>query len=90
MKKVIMIVPDVPDDLDIGLCRAKAEIKQFIFHVSVEGNAYVYATPIITDWCPLKSLPEPITEHDTKVSFDYAQGWNDCINEILGEENELS
>lgn len=37
----------------------------------------------------LKPLPKPITEYDVKVSYDYdpyyAEGWNDCLDEIIGE-----
>lgn len=40
------------------------------------------------DWCPLKEIPNYMV-HDpnlpvTKtVSFDYVNGFNDCINKIL-------
>ena len=37
----------------------------------------------------LKPLPKGITEYDVKVSYGYdpyyAEGWNDCLDEILGE-----
>ena len=43
-------------------------------------------------WCPLRTLPKPITEYEVKVSYaydsDYAQGWNDFFDEIVGEQND--
>ena len=37
----------------------------------------------------LRPLPKPITEYEVKVSYDYdsdyAQGWNDFFDEIMGE-----
>ena len=41
-------------------------------------------------WCPLKELPQfkvPI-ENDESGFNDYVGGWNDCLYEILEEENE--
>ena len=39
--------------------------------------------------CPLKPLPKAITNYEVMVSFDYdaeyAEGWNDCLDEIVGE-----
>ena len=34
--------------------------------------------------CPFKKLPEKVDES----IGGWAMGWNDCIDEILGEENE--
>lgn len=33
--------------------------------------------------CPLKLLPQKI---DGYIDYEYGNGWNDCIDEILGEE----
>ena len=37
------------------------------------------------DWCPLKPLPEYDSPaiNPTVENVYYAQGWNDCIDEIL-------
>lgn len=45
------------------------------------------------DWCPLKPLPEKkhkiTNDYESIKSFNtyflYRDGWNDCIDEILGE-----
>lgn len=43
------------------------------------------------EWCPLKPMPQYMTMKNT-VSCDYNEafvnGFNTCIDEILGEENE--
>lgn len=42
------------------------------------------------DWCPLKELPEKIPRPQPIESDEFNRGfcwgWNDCIDEILGEE----
>lgn len=35
-------------------------------------------------WCPLKPLPE----RDKGMYALYSMGWNACLDEILGEDNE--
>ena len=44
------------------------------------------------DWCPRRELPEKIDENNTYTDQEYyrAQGWNDCIDEILGESEDCS
>lgn len=43
------------------------------------------------DWCPLRPVPEKhkelsIEEYEFgKLGLAFTQGWNSCINEILGE-----
>ena len=36
----------------------------------------------IQSWCPLRPLPQK-----NKGCLNYADGWNDCLKEILGEED---
>ena len=39
------------------------------------------------DWCPLKSLPEEDHKNHYPDEWEdgYADGWNDCLKEIIGE-----
>lgn len=39
-------------------------------------------------WCPLKTLPRKLdTQEDVSwYNANKIDGWNDCLNEILGEE----
>jgi len=36
------------------------------------------------DWCPLKRLPKKKTGFQYADGYDYVDGWNDCIDKILG------
>lgn len=60
--------------------------------VDEDIDEYVNPNETKPEWCPLRPLPKPITEYEVKVSYDYdpdyAQGFNDCLNEIVGEQNE--
>lgn len=57
-------------------------------HMQLEYGELYYPKPL---WCPLKPIPQ-------KKSIDYdidhiedeffAYGYNTCVDEILGEENE--
>lgn len=39
------------------------------------------------DWCPLKEIPEKkeIAYCYTQTDYIYRDGWNNCLNKILGE-----
>ena len=37
------------------------------------------------DGCPLKLMPEKMAVEDRWFNKDYAEGWNACIDKILGE-----
>ena len=39
------------------------------------------------DWCPLRPLP---TKYDVDIDEPYALGYNACIDEIAGGENNES
>lgn len=45
-----------------------------------EQRAYVKP-----DWCPLKKIPEKLLYGINCNNLQYTDGWNDCINIILGE-----
>lgn len=42
--------------------------------------------------CPLRPLPKGITNYEVRVSCDYdanyAEGWNDCLNKIIGDNED--
>ncbi len=40
-------------------------------------------------WCPLRELPEKYSQdHLSSFGGDYYTGYNHCLEDILGEENE--
>ena len=36
-------------------------------------------------WCPIKPLPKKKTPNGSDIFNDYVRGWNECVDEILGE-----
>ena len=38
-------------------------------------------------WCPLKEAPTWLLSIKPEAD-EYVQGWNDCLDEILGDEDE--
>lgn len=51
------------------------------------GIDYPYPDKDRQDWCPLKPIPEKVTKsiHDSDETWFWNQGWNHCIDKILGE-----
>lgn len=51
-------------------------------------NQCDYSQRIYRCWCPLKPMPEKkdVDEYQTNFSRGWDEGYNYCINEILGEE----
>ncbi len=48
---------------------------------------YDYESKSRPDWCPLKPLPEKMTEVDSTDYWNSIKaGWNGCINKITGGE----
>lgn len=47
-------------------------------------NQCDYSQRIFRCWCTLKPLP-PRKEFDNQIPYEKS-GWNDCLDEILGEE----
>ena len=47
----------------------------------------MYGMPVKAevDGCPLKPMPHSKQMENRWFSDDYSKGWNDCLEEILGE-----
>lgn len=75
MKAILVI--DLPNDLDISLDEIKADITVLSkdFRKSMLYLKYKNIA--------LKPLPERIEQY---LGGDFTDGWNACIDEILGEE----
>lgn len=58
-------------------------------HMQLKYGELYYPKPT---WCPLKPLPDKIDQGYPCSVYDegYGDGWDGCIDEILGEENETS
>lgn len=54
-----------------------------------KGINYPYPENFRQDWCPLKPLPEEDNnDHLSEWARGYQGGWNDCINAIVGDNND--
>ncbi len=87
MGKAYLMLDEMPEKCSYCLfmdewkstCRAIKE------HHSV---SLVCRTP---DWCPLRPLPERYyvdqnNIYDVAANQTYADGWNDCLDEVLGSD----
>ena len=58
---------------------------------SAVGNALttseLFDTTKKPDWCQLKKIPKKLLYGTNCNNLQYTDGWNDCINIILGETN---
>ena len=70
MKAVLVIEVD---EEDIG---------REVNYISVKGGGLSYIIGAKRDGVRLRPLPE---KHENKDKHDYEIGWNDCLEEILGE-----
>ena len=79
MCKAILII-DMPESCKDCKLRFTDEWCDFCAYANPERDGvWHYVTKNSKpDWCPLKPLPPKLDN----------EGWNDCIDTILGEENE--
>ena len=86
MSKAILVI-DMPESCNECKIRFKDEYSDWCSCLNPEPNGvwkYVNSGTK-PEWCPLKPLPEKKTGFQHAAEYDYASGWNECIDEILGE-----
>ncbi len=79
MSKSVLVI-DTPENC--GKCK-------FIsgFWCRAMNGRRVPNNDVIPNWCPLKPLPEKMTEVDSTDYWNSIKaGWNGCINKITGGE----
>lgn len=82
MNKAILVI-DMPNYCsECILCREN----DFCHEMCVAANERIF-TSEKPDWCPLKPVPEKMKGNDSIYYQwgDYEDGWNHCIDSILGE-----
>lgn len=88
--KAILVIDEMPGRC--GECRFVSE-RDWLCQLE-ERDAEFGCRP---SWCPLKPLPGKKTEEEEKAKDpynedlfydDYIRGWNDCLEEITGVQNE--
>ena len=87
MKAIIIV--ELPDDADLTKYRANINIEE------VRDCGYDYAPYTFRLYCPLKPLPQHremfVGDRDRRevmLGKAYYKGWNACIDEMEGRENE--
>lgn len=86
MKGILIL--DMPDwCIDCPVSGYSSQGKPFCTHAKRSLDSFCWKP----DWCPLKEIPEKQTrdypEYDRYIS-GWDDGWDACINEILGEYYE--
>lgn len=89
MKKVVLLM-NVPEKcLDCNLCVLDMDGSISCYYNKREICSNVGENNSRPNWCPLKSLPEEDHEnhYPDELEDGYADGWNDCLREIIGGSN---
>ena len=91
MNKAVVVI-DMPDR-----CFSSKNVCKFYSPGTYGGVYCLYYKRIVEDglkekpdWCPLKLLPEKDDWDDPYDEYytGYANGWNRCLSEITGEDDE--
>lgn len=87
MSKVILVM-DVPTSCRKCMCYVIGESNNFCSATKFA----IFNGATIPHHCPLKWIPDKRDENgiwilDGYIDDRYSQGWNDCIDEILGGES---
>ena len=80
MSKVVLVM-DAPTSCRKCMCYVLGESNTFC---AVTKFA-IFDGATISHHCPLKWLPDKRNERGTWTMNGYSNGWNDCIEEIVGK-----
>ena len=83
MGKAILVI-DEPTCCDDCPLMFENDCGVMQIHMQLEYGELYYPKP---SWCPLKPMPKELEPGISEKYVDYCQGFNDCISEILGEED---
>lgn len=90
MNKAILVLNEMPDKC--GNCPCLQQWYDDEHEEWYEMCFYRYCkienTESKLNICPLKPLPQKKLPNGSDIFNDYVRGYNDCIDEILGVENE--
>ena len=94
MSKSVLII-DTPESCRDCDLKFTDEYSDYCPYKKTDVFTYVH-TNTKPDWCPLSPLPERINlckyadnaalNMDGILAYQYAQGWNDCREEIINKE----
>lgn len=55
-------------------------------YAEIDGNLVVNNNQ--PDWCPIKVVPSFVDSYIYPEDKEWAEGYNDCLKDILGDENK--
>ena len=89
MKKAVLLMNVTEKCLDCNLCVLDMDGSISCYYNKREICSNVGENNSRPEWCPLKSLPEEDHEdhYPNELEYGYADGWNDCLREIMGGSN---
>ena len=87
MSKAILVI-DMPDSCSECPCFGDHYADMCCRAAKKRGINYPYSQDFRQEWCPLMLAPEPqLIWHDDERD-DWQRGYNNCLREIVGEEDE--
>ena len=89
MKKAVLLMNVTEKCLDCNLCVLDMDGSISCYYNKREICSNVGENNSRPEWFPLKSLPEEDHEdhYPNELEYGYADGWNDCLREIMGGSN---
>ena len=91
MSKFALILNEKPRTCSYCPCYRRADVGAFISYCGKTHKELKYEFMrgyIVPEWCPLKEVPEPMDVWYEDESSDFERGYNSCLYEIVGKENE--
>ena len=78
------IMMDMPENCEDCPC---CHTDDYDFYCKRNGNHVDWEEK--PDWCPIRPMPEKAFHEDFCDNGRYDKGWNDCLREIGGIDNDL-
>ena len=86
--KAILVIDKLPNDIDITELRINYQIDLYGDEIYRGRDTLRPMPKKIQVWRIAKILADNVEEEMNSNQTRYARGWNDCLDEILGEKNE--
>ena len=89
MRKSVLVMKTPEKCLDCNLCALDMDGSLSCYYYKKEICSNVGENNSRPEWCPLRELPEEDHENHYPDEWEdgYADGWNDCLREIMGGSN---
>lgn len=71
-----------------GTCKNKNEQNKYEGKDCTEIDGNIVINNSKPDWCPIKVIPSFVDSYMYPEDKEWAEGYNDCLKDILGDENK--